>query len=41
MENIREAGEQNVTGMKELESAAANLRDMGRRLAALVEGYRI
>ncbi len=41
MESIREAGKFNVAGMKEVESAAGHLRDMGRRLTALVERYRV
>jgi len=41
MSSIREAGEQNVAGMKDLESAAGHLRDMGNRLAALVGRYTI
>ena len=41
MTSIREAGEQNVAGMKDLESAAGHLRDMGNRLAALVGRYTV
>lgn len=40
MENIREAGNQNVAGMKDLESAARDLKDMGERLVDLLGQYR-
>lgn len=41
MESIREAGKFNVAGMKEVESSAGHLRDMGRRLTGLVARYRV
>ncbi len=41
MESIRAAGEQNVSGMKELESASASLKETGNSLKLLVERYTV
>lgn len=41
MESIKAAGEQNVTGMKELETAAGGLKEMGHKLSCLVERYTV
>jgi methyl-accepting chemotaxis protein len=41
MENVKEAGQQNVAGMKDLEGAAEGLKDMGRRLTDLLGRYRL
>lgn len=41
MENVKEAGQQNVAGMKDLEGAAANLKDMGRQLTDLLGRYKL
>ncbi|RQD55694.1 MAG: methyl-accepting chemotaxis protein [Desulfonatronovibrio sp. MSAO_Bac4] len=40
MESIREASEQNVASMKELETAALQLRDLGKKLKHLMEHYK-
>ncbi len=39
MESMKIAGEQNVTGMKDLEAASENLKDMGKKLASLIDRY--
>ncbi len=39
MESMKIAGEQNVTGMKDLEAASENLKNMGKRLASLIDRY--
>ncbi len=39
MESIKAAGEQNVSGMRELDSASASLKETGRNLKLLVERY--
>ena len=39
MASIREAGHQNVEGMREMENAAQSLKDMGQRIADLVGRY--
>jgi methyl-accepting chemotaxis protein len=39
MENIKVAGEQNLAGLKDLESASSNLKDLGKDLAGLINRY--
>ncbi len=39
MVSIREAGNQNVEGMKDMEAAAQSLKDMGQRIADLIGRY--
>ena len=39
MASIREAGHQNVEGMREMENAAQGLKDLGQRIADLVGRY--
>ncbi len=39
MENIKVAGEQNITGMKDLEAASGNLKNLGKELAGLINRY--
>ncbi len=39
MESIREAGDQNVEGMKDMESAAQGLKDLGQHIADLIGRY--
>ncbi|QTX33337.1 methyl-accepting chemotaxis protein [Aminithiophilus ramosus] len=41
MESIREAGSQNVAGMKDVDSGARNLKEMGQRLTDLIGRYRV
>ncbi len=41
MESIRQASAQNVTGAKQLETAAHNLSELGQRLKQLVERYKV
>ena len=40
MGNIREAGSQNVTGMRDLEETVSHLRDLGQGLLALLGRYK-
>ena len=39
MESIKDASTQNVSSAKQLESAARNLDEVGRRLKAMVDRY--
>jgi methyl-accepting chemotaxis protein len=41
MGNIRQASEQNVTSIREVETASANLNDLGQRLQELVKRYQL
>jgi methyl-accepting chemotaxis protein len=41
MENIKQASTQNVASAKQLETAARNIDDLGRRLKQLVESYAV
>jgi methyl-accepting chemotaxis protein len=41
MENIRQAGTQNMDSAKQLETAARNINDLGQRLQQLVESYTV
>ena len=41
MENIKQASTQNVASAKQLETAARNIDDLGRRLKQLVENYAV
>lgn len=41
MESIKQASGQNVASAKQLEAAARNLDDLGRRFKEVVEGYRL
>jgi methyl-accepting chemotaxis protein len=41
MENIKQASAHNAAGMKQVETTAQNLRDLGQKLKQLVEQYRV
>ena len=41
MENVKEAGIQNLAGMKDVERAAKGLRDMGQTLSSLINRYQV
>lgn len=41
IQNIRDASEQTAIGTRQLEQAAGNLGDLGRKLQAVVETYRV
>lgn len=41
MENIKQASTQNISGMKQLETAAQNLQGLGGKLKQLVEQYKV
>ncbi len=41
MESVKEAGVQNLAGMKEVDRAARSLKDMGQRLSDLIDRYRL
>ncbi len=41
MENIKQASEQNVSGIRQAESAAQNLHELGQSLKHLVERYQV
>lgn len=41
MENIKQASEQNVTGMKQTQSAANDLNNLGQKLKEIVERFKV
>ena len=41
MENVKEAGIQNLAGMKDVERAAKGLKDMGQTLSTLINRYQV
>ena len=41
MENVKEAGTQNLAGMKDVESSAKGLKDMGQTLSKLIDRYQV
>jgi methyl-accepting chemotaxis protein len=41
MENIKQASEQNVTGMKQVELTVLGLHELGQKLKFLVEQYKV
>lgn len=41
MENVKEAGIQNLAGMKDVESSAKGLKDMGQTLSKLIDRYQV
>jgi len=41
MESIRQASEQNVTGMRQVELTVQGLHDLGQKLQGLVQRYKI
>jgi len=41
MENIKQASEQNVAGIRQAETAAQNLHELGQSLKHLVERYQV
>ena len=41
MENIKQASEQNVASIREVETATANLNELGQKLKELVERYKL